>query len=344
MKTKKYNFNQVLDNNTRQATKIKKGDYLQKGTYPIIDQGKKLVGGYAEKSDKLYNKTPAIIFGEHTRIVKYYDKPFYIGADGVKVLNVSKTDVHSRYIYYYLKQSPIPNAGYCRHFKYIKELQFFIPNMNKQQEIVKELDLLNEIIENKEKQLEEFDFLSKSIFYKLTNNLNEQKIYWKDVFITTTGKLDANAMVEDGRYPFFTCSKEIFKIDKYAFNKKALLLAGNNATANYDVKYYSGKFNAYQRTYVISLLNEKNSYKFFQFQLISKLEDLKHQSKGSNTKYLTMKILNKLQFYLPPIELQNQFTERIEKIEKQKELIKESIKETRLLLDSYLDKYFNTQE
>ena len=62
----------------------------------------------------------------------------------------------------------------------------------------------------------------------------------------------ANASSQNGQYPFFTCSKEAYQIDYYAFDCEALLLAGNNATANYDVKYYNGKFNAYQRTYVLT--------------------------------------------------------------------------------------------
>lgn len=67
---------------------------------------------------------------------------------------------------------------------------------------------------------------------------------WNDIFSTTTGKLDSNAMVEGGEYPFFTCAKEIYWIDKYAFDCEALLLAGNNAVGVYDVKHYKGKFNA----------------------------------------------------------------------------------------------------
>lgn len=65
----------------------------------------------------------------------------------------------------------------------------------------------------------------------------------------TTGKLNANAMVKDGKYPFFTCSDSVYQIDDYAFDCEALLIAGNGYIGN--VKYYNGKFNAYQRTYVL---------------------------------------------------------------------------------------------
>ena len=67
----------------------------------------------------------------------------------------------------------------------------------------------------------------------------------------TTGKLDANAMVSNGDYPFFTCASEHYWIDQYAFDYEALLVSGNGANVGY-IHYYNGKFNAYQRTYVIS--------------------------------------------------------------------------------------------
>ena len=75
------------------------------------------------------------------------------------------------------------------------------------------------------------------------------KVNLKDVCKIVTGKLDVNAMCINGQYPFFTCSKQVYKIDKYAFDCEALLIAGNGDIG--DIKYYKGKFNAYQRTYVL---------------------------------------------------------------------------------------------
>lgn len=155
-------------------------------------------------------------------------------------------------------------------------------------------------------QLEDLDKLVKARFIEMIEGKEYPILKWNDVFITTTGKLDSNASTENGVYPFFTCSKDILKIDTYAFDQKALLLAGNNAAGKYDVKYYSGKFNAYQRTYVLSL-KEDWSYRLFQYQLEDKLEYLQQQSLGGLTKYLTLKILGDLEFVIPPVELQQQF-------------------------------------
>ena len=140
---------------------------------------------------------------------------------------------------------------------------------------------------------------------------------WNDVFNTKTGKLDSNAMVEDGEYPFFTCSKEVLRIDQYAFDQEALLLAGNNAAGKYDVKYYKGKFNAYQRTYVLGL-KQAWSYRLFQYQLEDKLVYLQQQSLGGLTKYLTMKILGELSFIIPPMDKQSEFESFVSQTDKSK--------------------------
>ena len=108
-----------------------------------------------------------------------------------------------------------------------------------------------------------------------------------------TGKLDSNASCEGGKYPFFTCSPETFSINQYAF-------AGNNAEGNFNVKYYEGKFNAYQRTYVFTA-DEKKVIPYFLFYALKIcLNDFKQMSQGTSTKFLTAKILNSFEVKLPP--------------------------------------------
>lgn len=165
--------------------------------------------------------------------------------------------------------------------------------------------------------MDELELMVKSGFSELFYSQKYPILKWNEVFSTTTGKLDSNAAVVNGKYPFFTCSKEILRIDEYAFDQEALLLAGNNASGKYDVKYYNGKFNAYQRTYVLTL-KEKWSYRLFQCQLEEKLEYLQQKSLGGLTKYLTLKILEELSFVIPPKEKQNEFEIFILKINKSK--------------------------
>ena len=91
-----------------------------------------------------------------------------------------------------------------------------------------------------------------------------------------TGKLDSNAATPNGAYPFFTCSQQTFKTDTFSFDTECVLLGGNNANGVYPLKYFEGKFDAYQRTYVIRTLNDNvllNRYLYYALHL--KLELLK---------------------------------------------------------------------
>lgn len=127
-----------------------------------------------------------------------------------------------------------------------------------------------------------------------------------DLVSIKTGKLNSNAAVENGAYPFFTCSRETYKVDTYSFDCEAVLLAGNNANGVYPVKYYKGRFDAYQRTYVIRSIDEgvlNNRYLFYALQL--ELDLLQSLSTGSATKFLTLTILNALKLRIPSLSDQN---------------------------------------
>lgn len=121
----------------------------------------------------------------------------------------------------------------------------------------------------------------------------------------TTGKLNSNAAVENGKYPFFTCAPKPLKIDKYTFDTKAVILAGNNADGNFHIQYFDGKFNAYQRTYVIEVKDSnKADIKYIYYALKQCLNHFKKISHGTATKFLTAKILNTFEIPLPDLEIQ----------------------------------------
>ena len=122
-----------------------------------------------------------------------------------------------------------------------------------------------------------------------------------------TGKLDANAATENGQYSFFTCSRETYSIDSFAFDCEAILLAGNNAVGDFNVKHYKGKFNAYQRTYVITVNKENRVlYRYLYFQLLKSLKAFKLQAVGVGTKFLKLGMIKDLQIALPTIEEQQE--------------------------------------
>jgi type I restriction enzyme, S subunit len=120
-----------------------------------------------------------------------------------------------------------------------------------------------------------------------------------------TGKLDSNAAVPDGDYPFFTCSQETLRTNTYSFDTECVLLAGNNANGIYPLKYFHGKFDAYQRTYVVKPRDpDILTTKFLYYSLRPKLSELRSFSTGAATKFLTLTILNETEIEVPPLPVQ----------------------------------------
>jgi type I restriction enzyme S subunit len=120
-----------------------------------------------------------------------------------------------------------------------------------------------------------------------------------------TGKLDSNAAVPDGDYPFFTCSQETLRTNTYSFDTECVLLAGNNANGIYPLKYFQGKFDAYQRTYVVTTRDSNRlTNRFLYYALRPKLTEFRSISTGAATKFLTLTILNETEIQVPPLPVQ----------------------------------------
>lgn len=120
-----------------------------------------------------------------------------------------------------------------------------------------------------------------------------------------TGKLDSNAAVLDGKYPFFTCSQETLRTNTFSFDTECVLLGGNNAAGIFPLKYFKGKFDAYQRTYVITPRNNENlDTRFLYYALRPKLAEFRSVSTGAATKFLTLGILNETLLHIPQLKTQ----------------------------------------
>ena len=168
----------------------------------------------------------------------------------------------------------------------------------------------------------------------------------KGISLIQTGKLDSNAAVPNGIYPFFTCDPNTLSINTWAYDTEAILLAGNNASGNYTAKYYCGKFNAYQRTYIIESANKKFlNVRFLSYAMNQQLRLLKTMSSGSTTKFLTIRMLHDLDIPLPPIETQQRIADilsaydnLIENNQKQIKLLEEAAQ--RLYKEWFVDLRF----
>lgn len=130
-------FDEIFYDDTKSATKISASEYLSSGQYAIYDQSQDTqICGYSNDDDGVNMDYPVILFGDHSRVVKLIDRPFYIGADGVKIIRSKQFDLNVVFAYYMIKYCNIPETGYNRHFKYLKLKRFFAPDREKQNQFV----------------------------------------------------------------------------------------------------------------------------------------------------------------------------------------------------------------
>ncbi|MGL2627029.1 restriction endonuclease subunit S [Helicobacter pylori] len=192
----------------------------------------------------------------------------------------------------------------------IKNLLIPLPPLNEQiaianilSDVDRYLYSLDALILKKEsvKKALSFELLSQR---KRLKGFNQawQRVRLGDICEITTGSLDANEMVHYGKYRFYTCAKEYYFIDKYAFDTEAILISGNGAYVGY-VHYYKGKFNAYQRTYVLDNFSEHIIFvKYFLTMFLQ--SHIQTNKNEGNTPYIVMATLKDFEIFLPPLNEQ----------------------------------------
>jgi type I restriction enzyme S subunit len=122
--------------------KLKQKEYQQDGKFPVIDQGQVFIGGYSDKEDlKISYESPLIVFGDHTKIVKFVNFDFVAGADGVKVIRPQEV-FYPKLFYYFIQGIPLPNKGYARHFQFLEKSSIPLPPLPEQHRIVERIEQL----------------------------------------------------------------------------------------------------------------------------------------------------------------------------------------------------------
>ena len=145
-------YKDVVKNISSKLFQILQTEIKDNGTYPVVSQSANYIEGYSDNIEKLYKSEESIIFGDHTRNVKYLNFPFIVGADGVKIL---QTKLYCKYVYYftaYASDNLIEDKGYSRHYGQLSQLNIPIPPYKEQQRIVEVINLafkhLDTIMEN----------------------------------------------------------------------------------------------------------------------------------------------------------------------------------------------------
>ena len=159
---------------------VKSKEYKKEGRYPIVSQEAELISGYWDDEAIVYkHKEPVVIFGDHTKNIKYIDFDFVVGADGTHILS-TKTDINAKFFYYVLKSIKLRELGYARHYKLLKEKTIPVPHLSEQQSIVDYLDSafakIDAMKANAEKALNE----AKALFQASLKEMLEPKDGWEE--------------------------------------------------------------------------------------------------------------------------------------------------------------------
>lgn len=182
-------FSSAVADRSAGNTKVLESDYSSAGVLAIVDQGSKLIAGYTNDTDAAYKgKLPVIVFGDHTRIFKYVDFPFALGADGVKVLQPSD-DFDCKFLYYFFSSLDIPSAGYSRHFKFLKEFEVLQPPLDEQKRMAGLLDKAEMLRLQRQRAISLIDELTASTFLDMFGSPITNPMGWKQCPIGKLGRV-----------------------------------------------------------------------------------------------------------------------------------------------------------
>lgn len=362
-------FLDVFEDVTKKGTKISTDKYLKCGKYPIIDQGQSYISGYYDDEMGLFTDVPVIIFGDHTRVIKYIEQPCFLGADGVKLLRVKDKNLNYKYLYYVLCNAKIPNTGYNRHFKWLKELEIPLPLLETQKQIAETLDKVTHLIDLCNAILEKLDLLVKARFVEMfgdtESNSNNYPIKNLSNICTVSSskRIYQNEQSSTG-VPFLRISNLVelidsnhFKSDLFIPDEKYNELFENNLVPKTGDILVTSR-GTLGKCYIV----QDNDKFYFQDGMISWLyaidksitplylamlfdtKNIKRQinnlQSGSTVAYLSIAMLKKIKIVIPPIELQNQFADFVEQTNKSKSAVKQLLEKAKTLKKALMQKYF----
>lgn len=346
-------------NKTPKPKQVKTEEYNSGTKYPIVSQEDKLISGYYDDESYVFHiDSPVVIFGDHTRVLKYIDFDFVVGADGVKIIS-PKQELDAKFLLYYLQWYKIPNLGYSRHYKLLKEIQIPIPPKSTQLSIVSELDKINELIRLKKEQLKDCDNLAQSIFYEMFGDPVENDKGWEvkklgevgQIVTGTTpstneesnwnGNINWVTPAELGTQLYY--GETIRRISTNAAKKLTLMPVG---TVLLSTRAPIGKL-AITKVPMCCNQGFKNiiccqdlNNIFLYFYLLLTMDKIKAMGRGATFKEVSKQAISHYLVPLPPLPIQHLFAQRIEQIERQKSAVTKAITDLETLLASRMQHWF----
>ncbi|VEU62873.1 restriction endonuclease subunit S [Mycoplasmopsis bovirhinis] len=242
---------------------------------------------------------------------------------GLRLKDEFKDQINTTFINYYLRsdysRKQVNNVVRGATRFYISKVDFMdlkiiIPPRAIQDEIVKILDNFTELTTELKDRIKQYEYYRDKLLSFDDSKVKVEYKPLKELCSITTGKLNAKDAVDGGIYPFFTCHAKPYSINEYAFDTEAILLSGNGNIGH--TNYYNGKFNAYQRTYVLHNFIEVNP-KFLLHYINNSFKDyISQKSLNGVISYITLPILQEFSVPIPPLPVQDRIAEVLDNFEK----------------------------
>jgi type I restriction enzyme S subunit len=366
MKWDKEPFLNVVEDITSGNRKFQSAEYLTNGLYPIIDQGALSISGYTNDNNIVKRSKPIIVFGDHTKKIQYVDYDFCLGADGVKLLSTSEK-VLPKYLYFFLQTVKLPDVGYSRHYKFLKECFVPIPPLHIQEHIADTLDKADALRRKNQELLTKYDELAQAIFYDMFGDPKDGLEKWgkvklKDVCTKITdGEHGTVERLEVGKLYLMARNirdnyidlDEVSYISQADHNKiytrcnpefQDLLLVCVGATIGRASLVPNMEEFSLARSVALIKPNRLKLdpiflYSFFKTDFMQKQIAVSGNSSAQAGLY-TGKISD-LELFLPPITLQKDYNKKITNILKQKSIVIKNSDNSSKLFNGSMKMYFS---
>ena len=354
----------------RNTTKIPKKKFLNDGAYPIISQENEFINGYWDNEDDIFRvEKPLVIFGDHTKKVKYVDFNFVMGADGIKVLQPID-DINARFFFYQIQSLTIEDLGYARHFRLLKKQYLFIPLLEEQKRIVAKLDKCFEAIDKARTNVQKNLNNAKELFQSQLNQIFSQKgDGWEEKKL-----IDVNKFIDyRGRTPekvskgirLITAKnvkmgylkrepEEFINPDDYESwmtrgipRKNDVLFTTEAPLANVALLDTDEKIALAQRIITFSPVRETLTGEYLHYCLQSKesQEKILAQATGATVSGIKSKLLKEITIYIPSLDIQENIKEKLDVLKSQTQSLESNYQQELDALDelkkSILQKAFN---
>ena len=307
-------FYEAVEDASAGNVKTPHGEYLIDGALPIVDQGERLIGGYSNEPDSACRSTlPVIIFGDHTRRLKYVDFSFGVGADGVKVLR-PREGVDAKYLYHYLRSISIPAAGYDRHFKYLRRVLVTFPPLPEQRRIAEVLDRAETLRAQRRQALAQLDALAEAIFLDMFGDpkhnpkaLTKQSI-GSLVRFKSGDFLPASEMAGTGEFPVYGGNGVNGTHDRFLFDERRIVVGRVGA---YCGCVHVSPANSWVTDNALYVSEMSNSVEFDYLVEALRLAKLNDYASQSGQPLVSASRLYPVEVLVPPLDRQRAFVRRL---------------------------------